>query len=351
MSGSERILTYAEAILEATEAEMTRDPSVIVMGLGVDDPKPIYGTTRGLTERFGPERCFNTPLSEEGMTGVAIGAALAGLRPIHVHIRMDFLLLAMNQLVNIAAKTRYMYGGAASVPLVVRGIIGKSWGQGAQHSQGLHSFFMHVPGLKVMAPSTPYDAKGGLIGAIRDDNPVIFVEHRLLHAQRGHVPAESYTVPFGQARTVAEGRDLTIVAISYMVVEALRARRLLEREGIAAEVIDPVSLSPLDIDSIEKSVRRTGRLLVVDCGWTMCGAAAEIVAAVTERLQGLVDVRVRRMGFAPTVCPTTKPLENLFYPDPRRIASAAWALAHGQPERWTPEHDAEPEAVEFKGPF
>ena len=347
----ERILSYAEAILEATEGEMARDPSVIVMGLAVDDPKPIYGTTRGLRERFGAERCFNTPLSEDGMTGVAIGAALAGLRPVHVHIRMDFLLLAMNQLVNIAAKSRYMYGGTVSVPIVVRAIIGKSWGQGAQHSQGLQSFFMHVPGLKVMAPSTPYDAKGALLAAIRDDNPVIFVEHRLLHGTRGHVPEALYTVPFGRARTVAAGTDLTIVAISYMVVEALRAQRLLEREGIAAEVIDPVSLSPLDAGAIEKSVRKTGRLLVVDCGWTTCGASAEIVAAVTERLQGVVDVRVRRMGFAPVVCPTTKPLENLFYPDPRRIASAAWALVHGKPEGWTPTEDAEPETVEFKGPF
>ena len=347
----DRSLSYGEALLEATAQEMARDPSVIVMGLGVDDPKPIYGTTRGLAQTFGPERCFNTPLSEEGMTGVAVGAALAGLRPIHVHIRMDFLLLAMNQLVNIAAKTRYMYGGAVSVPLVVRGIIGKSWGQGAQHSQGLHSFFMHVPGLKVMAPSTPYDAKGALVAAIRDDDPVVFVEHRLLHALRGHVPEPLYTVPFGRARTVAEGGDVTIVAISYMVVEALRARRLLELEGIGAEVIDPVSLSPLDMDAIEKAVRRTGRLLVVDCGWTMCGAAAEIVAGIVERLQGVVDVRVRRMGFAPVVCPTTRPLENLFYPDPQRIAAAAWALVHGKPEAWTPTGEVEPEAVEFKGPF
>src|SRR3989454_9255659 len=224
----ERILTYAEALREATEQEMAHDASVIVLGLAVDDPKPIYGTTRGLAAKFGPDRVFNTPLSEEAMTGVAIGAAMAGLRPIHVHIRMDFVLIAMNQIVNIAAKSRYMYGGAVSVPLVVRAIIGKSWGQGAQHSQGLHAFFMHVPGLKVMAPSTPYDAKGALVQAIRDDNPVIFVEHRLLHAQRGHVPEALYTVPFGRARTVAAGTDLTIVAISYMVVEALRARRLLE---------------------------------------------------------------------------------------------------------------------------
>src|SRR3989338_6353179 len=198
------MLTYAEAIREATLQEMDRDPSVVVMGLGVEDPRPIYGTTRGLAERFGADRVFNTPLAEEGMTGVAIGAALAGLRPIHVHIRMDFLLLAMNQLINMAAKSRYMYGGSVSVPIVVRSIIGKSWGQGAQHSQGLYSFFMHVPGLKVVAPTTPYDAKGCLTAAIRDDNPVIFVEHRILHFQKGFVPKKQYVVKPGKARITAK---------------------------------------------------------------------------------------------------------------------------------------------------
>jgi acetoin:2,6-dichlorophenolindophenol oxidoreductase subunit beta len=347
----DRILTYAEALREATEQEMERDPSVIVLGLGVDDPKPIYGTTRGLAEKFGTDRCFNTPLSEEAMTGVAIGAALAGLRPVHVHIRMDFLLLAMNQLVNIAAKSRYMYGGTVAVPIVVRSIIGKSWGQGGQHSQGLHSFFMHVPGLKVVAPSTPYDAKGALIQSIRDDNPVMFVEHRLLHLQKGHVPAAPYTVEFGRARTLVSGTDLTIVGISWMALEAMRAARYLAPTGISAEVIDPVSLSPLDMDAIEASVRRTGRLLVVDCGWTTCGAGAEIVAATAERIQGDLDVHVRRLGFEPVVCPTTSALEALFYPDARRIAAAAYALVHGKPPLWATAPATAPEPVEFKGPF
>ena len=173
----DRILTYVEAIREATDLEMERDPSVIIFGLDVDDPKSIQGTTKGLLEKYGSERVFGTPLSEDAMTGAAIGAAQAGLRPIHVHIRMDFLMLAMNQLVNIAAKSHYMYGGQVHIPLVVRGMIGKSWGQGAQHSQGLYSYFMHIPGLKVVVPTTPYDAKGCLIAAIRDENPVIYVEH------------------------------------------------------------------------------------------------------------------------------------------------------------------------------
>jgi len=348
----ERILTYAEALREATEQEMAHDPSVIVLGLAVDDPKPIYGTTRGLAAKFGPDRVFNTPLSEEAMTGVAIGAAMAGLRPIHVHIRMDFVLIAMNQIVNIAAKSRYMYGGAVSVPLVIRSIIGKSWGQGAQHSQGLYSLFMHVPGLKVVAPSTPYDAKGTLIQSIRDDNPVMFVEHRLLHYLEGFVPETSYTVPLGRARILAPGSDVTLVGISYMVVEALRARAHLEKVGMSAEVIDPVSLSPLDLDTIEASARKTRRLIVIDCGWVTCGAGAEIVSTLAERLQGDVDLRVRRLGFQPVACPTTPPLEDLFYPNARTIASEAYALVHDvKPGTWMPDDDGAEPPVDFKGPF
>src|SRR3984893_17062332 len=217
----ERTLSYVDAIREATDQEMARDPSVILFGLDVDDPKAIQGTARGLLQKYGAERVFGTPLSEDAMTGAAIGMALAGLRPIHVHIRMDFLMLAMNQLVNVAAKSRYMFGGRVSVPLVVRAIIGKSWGQGAQHSQGLYSFFAHVPGLKVVAPTTPHDAKGCLIAAIRDDNPVIYVEHRILHFQQGPVPEESYTVMPGKARITARGEDVTLVGISYMQLECL----------------------------------------------------------------------------------------------------------------------------------
>ena len=347
----ERELTYAEAIHEATEGEMARDPSVIVLGLGVDDFRGIYGTTKGLSEKFGGERVFDTPLSEDAMTGVAIGAALGGLRPIHVHIRMDFLLLAMNQLVNMAAKMRYMFGGALSVPLVVRAIIGRSWGQGAQHSQGLHAMFMHVPGLKVVAPTTPYDAKGCLTTAIRDDDPVIFVEHRLVHALRGPVPGGEYTVPFGRARVLAPGGDVTVVGISHMVVECLRAARHLEGTGIAAEVIDPITLSPLDTDTIVQSVRKTGRLLVVDTAWLCCGAGAEIVTRVVERLQGERPIRVGRLGYEPVTCPPTPALERLFYPDASKIAATAYRLVNEKGPAWSPPFGASPEIVTFRGPF
>ena len=280
---NQRLLTYVDALREAVAQEMKRDPNVFLFGLDVDDHKAIQGSTRGLVDDFGPDRVFGTPLSEDAMTGVAIGAAMAGMRPIHVHIRMDFLMLCMNQLINIAAKSSYMYNGQVKVPLVVRSMIGKSWGQGAQHSQGLHSMFMHVPGLKVVAPSNAHDAKGCLIQAIRDDNPVIFVEHRLLYFTDAFVPEEAYAVPFGKARVCKRGVDITIVGISNMLVESLRAYELLTDAGISAEVIDPISLVPLDTDTILESSSRTGRLLVVDNAWTNCGASAEIIAQVMER--------------------------------------------------------------------
>lgn len=347
----ERTLSYVDAVREATDQEMERDSTVIEFGLDVDDPKAIQGTTRGLVQKYGRERIFGTPLSEDSMTGVAIGMALAGLRPIHVHIRMDFLMLAMNQLVNIAAKSHYMYGGQVHVPIVVRSMIGKSWGQGAQHSQALYSFLMHVPGLKVVAPTTPYDAKGCLIEAIRDDNPVMYVEHRLLHFQKGPVPAELYTIPPGKARIAVEGDDVTLVGISYMQVECLRAQQYLEEVGIHAEVIDPIWLSPLDIETIAASARKTGILCVVDNGWTNCGASAEIIAQVTERLQGVQGVRVRRIGFAPVTCPPTPTLESLFYPNGRTIASAAYDLVKGNPLNWVPVERNDLKEMEFKGPF
>jgi pyruvate/2-oxoglutarate/acetoin dehydrogenase E1 component len=338
-------------VREATDLEMARDPAVILFGLDVDDPKAIQGTTRGLVEKYGPERVFGTPLSEDAMTGAGIGMALAGLRPIHVHIRMDFLLLAMNQLVNVAAKARYSFGGQVSVPLTIRAMIGKSWGQGPQHSQGLHSFFMHVPGIKVVAPTTPHDAKGCLSAAIRDNNPVLFIEHRLLHFQKGPVPENGYVVPPGKARVTAAGEDLTLVGISYEEIECLRAQRYLEEIGIRAEVIDPIWLSPLDVDTIAASVEKTGRLLVVDNGWLCCGAAAEIVAQVAERLKGVRDLALKRMGFAPVTCPTTPALEELFYPNARTIAAAARDLVEGRPTGWLPEERTDLQSIAFKGPF
>lgn len=348
---NQRSLSYVDAIREATDQEMARDPSVLIFGLDVDDPKAIQGTTRGLLEKYGSDRVFGTPLSEDAMTGVAIGLALGGLRPIHVHIRMDFLMLAMNQLVNIAAKSRYMYGGQVQIPIVVRSMIGKSWGQGAQHSQGLYSFFMHVPGLKVVAPTTPYDAKGCLVHAIRDNDPVIYVEHRILHFQKGPVPEPLYTVAPGKARVTAPGSDVTLVGVSHMQVECLRARRYLEEVGISAEVIDPIWLQPLDIETIAASARKTGRLCVVDNGWTSCGAGAEIVAAALEQVQGVRPVQVKRMGFAPVTCPPAPTLEAPYYPNGRTIAAGVRDLVAGKNNNWLPQERADLREIEFKGPF
>ncbi len=348
---SGREISYAEAIGEAIRQEMERDPGVFVYGLGVDDPKGMYGTTLNLHRDFGADRCFDTPLAEDAMTGFGIGAAIAGMRPIHVHQRMDFLMLCMNQLVNMAAKQSYMSNGAVHVPFVVRAIIGRSWGQGAQHSQAFHSYFMHVPGLKVLAPSTPHDAKGCMIAAIRDDNPVIVMEHRMLYGNTGIVPEAAFAVPFGKARVLAAGDEVTIVAISHMVVEALRARHLLEEIGISAEIIDPVSLAPLDADAIAASVAKTGRLVVVDTSWLACGAGAEIVAVTHEKLQGGRAFAALRLGYEPTPCPTTRPLEDVFYPNAASIASKVAALAGRAPGDWQGRAIRAREIAEFRGPF
>jgi acetoin:2,6-dichlorophenolindophenol oxidoreductase subunit beta len=346
----ERLLRYVDALCEAVGQEMERDSRVLLFGLDVDDHKAIQGSTRGLQQRFGSQRVFPTPLSEDAMTGVAIGAAMAGLRPIHVHIRMDFVMIAMNQLVNMAAKAHYMYGGSVRVPMVVRCMIGKSWGQGAQHSQGLHSLFMHIPGLKVAAPSNAHDAKGCLIAAIRDDNPVIFVEHRLLYFSEAYVPETPFTVEPGHSRVITHGDDITVVGVSNMVMECLRAQEMLAEEGIHSEVIDPVWLSPLDIDPIVASAERTGRLLVVDNAWLNCGASAEIAARVAERAGR--SVQIARMGFAPTSCPPSPTLEHEFYPNPATIAARIHEMVHPG-ITWKPDQQRAKLAyqMQFRGPF
>lgn len=350
-----RLIRVVDALAEAVRQEMERDEKVFLFGLDVDDHKAIQGSTAGLLEQFGPSRVFGTPLSEDAMSGVAIGAAMAGYRPVHVHIRMDFLLLCMNQLINMAAKSHYMYAGQVQVPLVVRAMIGRSWGQGAQHSQALHSLFMHIPGLKVVAPSNAHDAKGCMIAAIRDNNPVIFMEHRLLCNSEAYVDEAPYEMPLGKGRVLREGSDVTIVAISHMLVEALRARQALKAGSIDAEIIDPISLKPLDIDLIVASVKKTGRLLVVDNGWLMCGTGAEILTQVMEALPDGLNgkpVPMARMGFAETTCPTTRALEDHFYPNGKTIAARAHTLVTGSDDTsWLPDTIIQDELDAFKGPF
>lgn len=351
MSGHKenRILSYGQALHEAADQEMARDPSVFVYGLGVDDAIGQYGTTLDLHKKYGTERCFDTPLSEDATTGIAIGAALAGMRPIGVHQRMDFLLLCMNQMINMAAKYHYVSAGQLKVPMVLRASIGRSWGQGPQHSQAPYSFFMNVPGIKILAPTTPHDAKGGLLAAIRDDNPVIFIEHRMLFANEGYVPEESYEIEFGKARILKKGVDITLVGISYTVIDCLRAASLLAEIGIKAEVIDLLSLAPLDIDTLLTSAKKTKKIIIVDNNWVTCSASAEILAQIYEN-EGSSEIKARRMGFAPTTCPTVRNLEDEFYPDPVKIAMMANELCDGDTS-WQPNAVVRAEIEEFKGPF
>lgn len=308
-----RELKYFQAINEATDLCMAKDPTVHIMGLGVPDPKGVFGSTAGLQAKYGPERVSDLPTAENGMTGVAIGAALAGTRPIITHIRLDFALLTMEQLVNQAAKWHFMFGGRMRMPLVVRMIIGRGWGQGPQHSQSLQAWFAHVPGLKVVMPTTPHDMKGLLVSSIEDDNPVIVIEHRWLYNISGPVPEGIYRVPIGEARIAREGTDVTIIAISYMALEALRAAEVLAKHGIAAEVIDLRSLRPWDEARVLRSVRKTRRLIVTDTAWKTGGFSAEIVARVAE--EGIsLQVPPRRVCLPDSPTPTSPALAAHYYP-------------------------------------
>jgi len=326
-----RQLRFDQAILEATDQCMAADPRVYVMGLGVTDPKGTFGTTLGLEAKYGSKRVMDMPTSENGMTGVAIGSAIVGLRPIMTHQRVDFALLALDQLINNAAKWHYMFGGRMRVPLVVRLVIGRGWGQGPQHSQSLQALFAHVPGLKVVMPTTPHDAKGLLIAAVEDDNPVIFLEHRWLHGIFGPVPEERYRVPLGRARTARPGRDVTLVATSYMTLEAMRAAELLARDGVEAEVVDVRSVKPLDESHILESVRRTGRLVAVDAGWRTLGVAAEVLALAAERAHDRLKSAPKRVTLPDVPTPTSPALANGYYPRAVHLVNAVRTML-GRPE-------------------
>src|SRR5262245_24957992 len=270
----QRVMTQAEAIREALHIALERWPEAYLMGEGVTDPGAIFGTTQGLIERFGPHRVIEMPVSENGATGIAVGSALLGQRPIMTHQRVDFALLCLEQIFNTAAKSHYVTNGQHRVPLTIRLVIGRGWGQGPQHSQALESLFAYFPGLKVVTPTTPAQGKALLLSAIADDNPVIFLEHRWLHYAVGSVPDGFVTTPLVGPNVVRAGRDVTIVATSYMVLEALRAATALAEVGCEAEVIDLCMLRPLNIAPIAQSLRRTGRLITCDIGWRTLGPGA-----------------------------------------------------------------------------
>lgn len=342
-----RIITFCDALNEAMHDEMKRDRKVFVYGI----ESKMFGSNKGLAETFGKERCFATPLSEEAMTGFGLGAALNGMRPVHTHIRVDFFLLAMNQLINMISSYHYGSSGQLNVPLVIRAVVGRGWGQGFQHSKSLHSLFAHIPGLKVIMPTTPYDAKGLLTAAIRDNNPVISIEHRWLYWQEGEVPEKPYVIPIGQGNILRCGKDITVVATSWMNVEAVKAAEILARtHKIEVEVIDPRSAAPLNDELIIESVRKTGRCIIADNDWVHCGLSAEISSRVAEKCFGSLKSPVRRIGFAHTPCPTARILENEFYPNAVTIIRAIeqeFVLAPSNLEG----EDFYSHENRFKGPF
>lgn len=315
-----RVLGYAKAVNEGLALALDHDPSVFVFGQGVDDPTAMFGCTRNLQSQFGAERVFDSPLSEEGMMGVCTGAAMHGMRPVFMHNRPDFILLAFNQLVTHAAKMHYMDNGQTKVPMVVWAAIGRGWGSGAQHSQAIQGLLLGVPGLKIVMPSTPYDAKGLLLSAIADNNPVLVFEHRWLMKKDGVVPEGIYRVPLGKGVYRRRGTDVTIVGASHALELALQAANKLGAEGINAEVIDLRSIKPLDEEIIAESLQKTGRLLVVDTGWAMGGVCAEIGCLAAEKWFDYLKGPVRRIGLPDSPHPAGYTLEQFYYPDVPRIA-------------------------------
>lgn len=320
-----RTLKYSEALLEGQRQMLAADPNVLLLGLGVPGPTGIFGTTTGLQEEFGTGRVIDTPSSENAMTGIALGAAVQGKRPIMVHMRVDFALLAIEPIVNQAAKWHYMYGGKMRAPIVVRMIVGRGWGQGPQHSQSLQAWFGHVPGLKVVMPSRPLDAKGMLISAVQDDAPVIIFEHRWLYNLSGPVPETADPRSLEGAEVVRAGRDITIAATSFMVIEALRAAEELAKIGVSAEVIDLRCLTPIDRETLGHSVRKTGYLLVADTGQAQFGVVAEVIAAATEVAFKYMKAAPKAVALPHIPTPTTPALADLFYPCARDVAEKALA--------------------------
>lgn len=316
-------ITFASAINDALATAMAIDPKVICFGLGTDDPKGIFGTTLGLKERFGGERVFDMPTAENSMTGIAVGAALSGLRPVMTHQRLDFALLSMDQLVNNAAKWRFMFGGKRSVPLTVRMILGRGWGQGPTHSQNLQAWFAHIPGLKVVMPATAEDAKGLMLSSIFDDDPVIFLEHRWLHNLKGEVATGDYRTLIGKARLMREGNDLTVVAMSYMSIEALHAIDYLAIHGIHCDLVDLRTVRPIDWDLIHKSVKKTGRLLALDTGFATGSIAGEIVARVAMKSWDSLRAAPRRLAMPDYPESTSPALTENYHVRAEHIAAAA----------------------------
>jgi len=316
------LITYREALNQAMRDEMQRDERVFLIGEEVGYYQGAFKVSKGFVEAFGPQRVLDTPITEAGFTGLAIGAAMAGLRPIVELMTFNFGILALDQIVNNAAKIRYMSGGQLSIPIVIRGPGSAAHQLAAQHSQSLEAWFCHVPGLKVIAPATPHDAKGLLKSAIRDDNPVIFIEAQLLYGTKGEVEDGEYTIPIGQAEITHSGADVTIVAYSKMQLLAMEVAEVLAQEGVQAEVIDPRTLKPLDSETICTSVRKTGRLVIVEEGWPFAGLGAQIAETVYANAFDYLDTPIVRVTGEEVPMPYARPLEDAAIPDRARVITA-----------------------------
>lgn len=325
-----REITYAKAIREALCQEMRRDKNVFIIGEDLGIYGGAFGVTYGLLDEFGEERVRDTPISELAIVGTALGAAITGMRPVAEIMFMDFITLAMEQIVNQAAKIKFMFGGRAKVPMVIRTPAGSGTGAAAQHSQSLEVWFTHIPGLKVVMPSTPYDVKGLLISSIRDNNPVIFVEHKLLYKTIGEVPEEEYEIPLGVADIKRKGEDLTIVAISIMVQRAISASEELEKEGISVEIVDPRTLKPYDKNTIIESVKKTGKVIIIHEACKTSGFGAEIAAMISEsEAFDYLDAPIKRLGGLDIPIPYNRNLERHAVPQVEDIINAVKELVSG----------------------
>jgi pyruvate/2-oxoglutarate/acetoin dehydrogenase E1 component len=321
-----RELTYAQAINEALMQSLEKDERVFLMGEDIGRYGGIFQVTAGLLDKFGPSRVIDTPISESGFVGAAVGAAMTGMRPVVEVMFIDFSTCAMDMIVNQMAKIHYMFGGRGKVPMVLRTNIGAGRGAAAQHSQSFHAFFMHIPGLKVVTASTPYDAKGLINTAILDEDPVLFIEHKKLYVTKGDVPEDYYTLPFGKADIKREGKDITIVATLAMVARSLSVAEKFAKDGIEIEVVDPMTLKPLDKGTILESVKKTGRLIVADEGPVTCGVSAEISAMVAEEAIEYLQAPIIRVGSPDTPVPFSPPLEKVYIPDEEDVRDAVHKL-------------------------